>query len=105
MVQFGAPFDGHPLLDRRISPSWIAGSAAYAMGESRNWPVGFSRNLQEAKAFYAMIALATVIGMIVNFTSINPIQALYWSAVINGVIAVPVMVVMMLIASRADIMG
>lgn len=88
-----------------LSVPVLAGSAAYAMGESRNWPVGFSRKLQEAKAFYAMIALATLIGMIVNFTPINPIRALYWSAVLNGVIAVPVMVVMMLIASRADIMG
>jgi NRAMP (natural resistance-associated macrophage protein)-like metal ion transporter len=83
----------------------LAGSAAYAVGEARDWPVGFSRKVQEAKAFYATIALATLVGMIVNFTSINAIKALYGSAVLNGVVAVPVMIVMMLIASRVDIMG
>jgi Mn2+/Fe2+ NRAMP family transporter len=51
------------------------------------------------------VALATLIGMIINFTEINPIKALYWSAVINGVVAVPVMVVMMLITARREIMG
>jgi NRAMP (natural resistance-associated macrophage protein)-like metal ion transporter len=83
----------------------LAGSAAYAMGEARNWPVGFTRKMQEAKAFYATIAVATLIGMIINFTSINPIKALYWSAVLNGVVAVPVMFVMMKIVCRPDIMG
>ena len=61
--------------------------------------------MQEAKAFYATVALATVVGMIINFTAINPIKALYWSAVINGIVSVPVMVTMMLMASRPDIMG
>lgn len=88
-----------------LSVPVLAGSAAYAIGEARDWPVGFTRKVQEAKAFYATIALATCIGMIVNFTSINPIKALYWSAILNGVIAVPVMFVMMLIVSRTDIMG
>jgi len=79
--------------------------SAYAIGEARNWPVGFTRKMQEAKAFYATIAIATLIGMIINFTSINPIKALYWSAVLNGVVAVPVMFVMMKIVCRPDIMG
>ncbi|MDP9158341.1 MAG: divalent metal cation transporter [Pseudomonadota bacterium] len=83
----------------------LAGSAAYAIGEARNWPVGFTRKMQEAKAFYATIAVATLIGMVINFTSINPIKALYWSAVLNGVVAVPVMFVMMKIVCRPDIMG
>jgi Mn2+/Fe2+ NRAMP family transporter len=83
----------------------LAGSAAYAIGEARDWPVGFSRKIQEAKAFYATIAIATLVGMIINFTSLDAIKALYWSAVLNGVIAVPVMIVTMLIAARADIMG
>jgi Mn2+/Fe2+ NRAMP family transporter len=88
-----------------LSVPVLAGSAAYAIGEARDWPVGFTRKVQEAKAFYATIAIATLVGMIVNFTSVNPIKALYWSAVVNGVVAVPVMFVMMLIASRTDIMG
>jgi NRAMP (natural resistance-associated macrophage protein)-like metal ion transporter len=83
----------------------LAGSAAYAVGEARRWPIGFSRRPQEAKAFYGTVALATLIGMIINFTTLNPIKALYWSAVLNGIIAAPVMVTMMLMASRADIMG
>jgi len=83
----------------------LAGSAAYAIGEARKWPVGFSRRPQEAKAFYGTIALATLIGMAMSLTTINPIKALYWAAVLNGVIAVPVMVIMMLMASRSDIMG
>jgi Mn2+/Fe2+ NRAMP family transporter len=83
----------------------LAGSAAYAIGEARKWTVGFSRRPQEAKAFYGTIALATLVGMAMSLTEINPIKALYWAAVLNGVIAVPVMVIMMLMASRSDIMG
>lgn len=83
----------------------LAGSAAYALGEARKWPVGFSRKWQEAKAFYATIALATLVGMILNFTEIDPIKALYWSAVINGVTAVPVLITIMLMGRRKDILG
>ena len=69
------------------------------------WPIGFSHRPREAKAFYATIAVATLVGMGLTFTAIDAIKALYWSAVINGVVAVPVMVSMMLAASRADILG
>jgi Mn2+/Fe2+ NRAMP family transporter len=75
------------------------------VGEARDWPVGFTGKLLEAKAFYAGIAIATMVGMLINFTPLNPIKALYWSAVLNGVVAVPVMIVMMLMACRTDIMG
>jgi Mn2+/Fe2+ NRAMP family transporter len=88
-----------------LSVPVLAGSAAYAVGEARGWPVGFTRKLLEAKAFYAGIALATIVGMLMNFSSINAIKALYWSAVLNGVVAVPVMIVMMLMVCRVDIMG
>lgn len=60
---------------------------------------------REAKAFYATIAIATLVGMIINFSPLNPIKALYWSAVINGVVAVPVMIIMMFMSSREKIMG
>ncbi|HEY0522838.1 MAG TPA: divalent metal cation transporter [Stellaceae bacterium] len=83
----------------------LAGSAAYAIGEARHWPVGLARQPMEAKAFYATLAIATVIGIVVNFTGIDPIRALYWSAVINGVVAVPVMIVMMLMASDRRVVG
>ena len=83
----------------------LAGSAAYAVAETCNWPIGLGRTLPRAKGFYAILTIATLLGMALNFTAIDPIQALFWSAVINGVIAVPIMAVMMLMAVREDIMG
>ncbi|TPM95047.1 Nramp family divalent metal transporter [Mesorhizobium sp. B2-1-3A] len=83
----------------------LAGSAGYALGEARKWPIGLDRKPLEAKAFYATIAVATVVGACLNFTPVNPIKALFWSAVVNGVVAVPVMAVMMAMAGRQDIMG
>jgi Mn2+/Fe2+ NRAMP family transporter len=83
----------------------LAGSAAYALGEACKWPVGLARRPLAAKAFYATIALATMIGAAINFSPINPIKALFWSAVINGVVAVPVMATMMLMSANKKIMG
>ncbi len=83
----------------------LAGSAAYAVGEALGWPTGLARLPKEAKAFYGTIAFATLVGIAINFVHIDPIKALYWTAVINGVIAVPLMAVMMLIAMRRDVMG
>ena len=83
----------------------LAGSAAYAVGEGRRWPVGLARKPKEAAAFYAVLALSAAIGIVLNFTPIDPIQALYWSAVINGVLAVPVMVLLILVARHHEIMG
>jgi NRAMP (natural resistance-associated macrophage protein)-like metal ion transporter len=83
----------------------LAGSAAYAVGEAFGWHVGLARKLGRARAFYGVLAAAMVVGMALNFTPIDPIKALFWSAVINGVVAVPVMVMMMLMASRKTIMG
>lgn len=83
----------------------LAGSAAYAVTESFHWHNGLDLKALEAREFYAIISLATIGGMLLNFTPIDPIKALFWSALINGVIAVPIMVVMMLLASESDIMG
>jgi Mn2+/Fe2+ NRAMP family transporter len=83
----------------------LAGSAAYAVTESLKWPRGLDLKLMEAREFYAIVALATIGGVLLDFTPIDPIKALFWSAVINGVIAVPIMAVMMLMAVRATIMG
>ncbi len=83
----------------------LAGSAAYALGEARRWPVGLDCKPRRAKAFYGTIVAATAVGALMNFTPIDPIKALYWAAVINGVVAVPVMAVMMLMAQRKSIMG
>jgi NRAMP (natural resistance-associated macrophage protein)-like metal ion transporter len=83
----------------------LAGSSAYAIGEAMQWPSGLARQPKEAMAFYATLVLATLIGVLFNFLPIDPIRALYWSAVLNGVIAVPVMVIMMLMAARFKVMG
>jgi Mn2+/Fe2+ NRAMP family transporter len=83
----------------------LAGSAAYALGEAFKWRVGLGQLANRAPAFYLTIAIATAIGVGLNFVSIDPIKALFWSAVLNAVVAVPVMVVMMLMAARRDIMG
>jgi len=83
----------------------LAGSAAYAVAESFNWRIGLERKLVEARGFYMILTIATLLGVILNFTPIDPIAALFWSAVINGVIAVPIMAVMMLMAVRSDVMG
>ncbi len=83
----------------------LAGSAAYAMGEAFAWPVGLALKARRAKGFYGAITAAFVLGALLNFSPIDPIKALFWSAVINGVVAVPVMVVMMLLASRQSVMG
>jgi NRAMP (natural resistance-associated macrophage protein)-like metal ion transporter len=83
----------------------LAGATAYAVGEGRRWPVGLARKPKEATAFYAVLALSAGIGIALNFTPINPISALFWSAVINGVLAVPVMVLLMIMARRKDVMG
>jgi NRAMP (natural resistance-associated macrophage protein)-like metal ion transporter len=82
----------------------LAGSAAYAVGEALHWRVGLSQRPGRAKAFYATIAVATFIGAGLNFSPIDPIKALFWSAVINGVAAAPIMTMIMLLASRKAVM-
>ncbi|MBV8119903.1 MAG: divalent metal cation transporter [Alphaproteobacteria bacterium] len=83
----------------------LAGSAAYALAEGRGWPVGLAREPKEALAFYLSLVVAALLGIGLNFTPIDPIKALFWSAVINGVVAVPVMVILMLMTARPKIMG
>jgi NRAMP (natural resistance-associated macrophage protein)-like metal ion transporter len=83
----------------------LAGSAAYAVGEARGWPIGLGRQPRKAPAFYATIVMATVVGVVLNFTPLDPVKALFWSAVVNGVVAVPIMVMTVLMAVRRDVMG
>ncbi|MGE5432523.1 MAG: NRAMP family divalent metal transporter [Syntrophomonadaceae bacterium] len=83
----------------------LAGSAAYAIGELFKWPVGLEQKPLRAVNFYLVLSVATLIGLALNFTPINPIQALIWAATINGLIAAPVMIIMMLISSNRMIMG
>jgi NRAMP (natural resistance-associated macrophage protein)-like metal ion transporter len=83
----------------------LAGSTAYAIGEGRRWKVGLSRKPTEAIAFYTVLGCSGLCGIALNFTPIDPIQALYWSAVVNGVLAAPVMVMLMLLIRRPQVMG
>ena len=83
----------------------LAGSAAYAVAESFEWRSGLDMRLREARGFYTLIAVATLGGVILNFTHLDAMRALLWSAEINGIIAVPIMAVMMLLAARVDVMG
>ena len=83
----------------------LAGSAAYAVAETLEWRSGLALKPLEARGFYAIIVAAIVIGAGIDFAPIDPIKALFWSAVINGVVAVPIMAVMMLLASRPEAMG
>ncbi len=83
----------------------LAGSAAYAMAGAFHWKSSLELAPRAAKKFYGIIATATLLGVALCFTPLNPIQALYWSAVINGVISVPIMALMMGMAARPAIMG
>jgi NRAMP (natural resistance-associated macrophage protein)-like metal ion transporter len=83
----------------------LAGSAAYAVSGVFGWPASLEHKLFPAKRFYSVLAAATVIGLGLNFTPIDPIKALFWAAVINGLLAGPVMVVIMLMATDSTVMG
>jgi NRAMP (natural resistance-associated macrophage protein)-like metal ion transporter len=83
----------------------LAGSAAYGVGEMFEWRSGLGHKPREARAFYATIAVATMGGAALNFAGVDPMKALYWSAVVNGILAAPLMVVMLIIATNKRIMG
>ena len=83
----------------------LAGSAAYAVSELFGWRAGLSRGFGEARGFYSIIIAATGIGTAMSVLDIDPIKALVWSAVVNGVISVPIMVVLMLIGQSERLMG
>jgi NRAMP (natural resistance-associated macrophage protein)-like metal ion transporter len=83
----------------------LAGSAAYGVAEALGWPATLEAKAPDAVGFYGIIAAATIIGFGLGFTSIDPIKMLIWSAVLNGIVAVPIMVTMMLIISRRELMG
>ena len=83
----------------------LAGSAAYAIGESRGWKCGLEHKPWEAVGFYTIIGLATLLGVGIDWSPLNPIKALFYSAVINGFVAVPIMAAMMLVVARGRAMG
>ena len=83
----------------------LAGSAAYALSEAMGWQSGLERKATDARGFYGVIAVSVLAGLLIQYSPISPMKALFWSAVINGVVAVPLMVVIILIASRKSVMG
>jgi hypothetical protein len=83
----------------------LAGSAAYAIGEARRWPVGLAREPLQAKAFYGAIALATLLGAAANMLSLNAVKALIWSVVINGIVGVPVIALLMPMSANKLVRG
>jgi NRAMP (natural resistance-associated macrophage protein)-like metal ion transporter len=83
----------------------LAGSAAYVVAEAFGWPATLEAKAPDAVGFYGIIAAATIIGFGLGFTSIDPIKMLIWSAVLNGIVAVPIMAVMMVIVSKKSLMG
>jgi NRAMP (natural resistance-associated macrophage protein)-like metal ion transporter len=83
----------------------LTGSSAYAVAETFGWKYGLDKKLKQAKPFYAVIAISTFVGILIDFIGINPIKALFWTAVINGVIAPPLLVVIMVISNDKRIMG
>jgi len=83
----------------------LTASAAYAMAEAMGWKHGLDQKPRRARLFYAVITLSTLIGMLINFVGVNPITALLWTAVINGVVAPPILVVIMLIANNKAVLG
>jgi NRAMP (natural resistance-associated macrophage protein)-like metal ion transporter len=83
----------------------LAGSSAYAVGEVRGWKTGLELRLNQARGFYAVIAAGILIGVLVDLSPLDPIKTLFWSAVVNGVIVVPIMVALMIMASRPKQMG
>jgi len=83
----------------------LASSAAYAVAEAFGWTEGLEHRWREARKFYAIIAIATLAGTALDFTPVDPMKALYWSAVVNGVVAVPIMAAMMTLVARESVMG
>jgi Mn2+/Fe2+ NRAMP family transporter len=83
----------------------LAGSTAYAVAELRGWRSSLASRLRDARGFYAIIICATLFGIAIDWSSIDPVKALFWSAVLNGVVAVPLLVAMMLIVSNRAVMG
>jgi Mn2+/Fe2+ NRAMP family transporter len=83
----------------------LAGSGAYALAETMGWSSGLERKATDARAFYGIIAVSVLAGLAIQYLPISPMKALFWSAVINGIVAVPLMVVIILLVSKKSVMG
>ncbi|HEV2547828.1 MAG TPA: divalent metal cation transporter [Stellaceae bacterium] len=83
----------------------LAGSGSYALCEAMGWKWGLERRATDARGFYGVIAISVLAALVIQYSPINPMKALFWSAVINGVVAVPLMAVIIVLASRRSVMG
>jgi Mn2+/Fe2+ NRAMP family transporter len=83
----------------------LTGSSAYAVAETFGWKHGFDKRFSGAKGFYGLIAASTLLGTLVNFVGLNPVQALFWTAVINGFLAPPLLILIIMISKNSRIMG
>ena len=83
----------------------LSGASAYAVAETFGWKCSLDHKPHEAKQFYVVIVVSTLIGLMIDFVGINPMAALFWTAVINGVISPPLLVIIMLVSSNRKIMG
>lgn len=83
----------------------LAGSAAYALSEAMGWKWGLERKATDARGFYSVIAVSVLAGLLIQYSPISPMKALFWSAVINGIVAVPLMIVIIVLVSRVAVMG
>ena len=83
----------------------LAGSAGYALAEAMGWASGLERKATDARGFYGVIAVSVLAGLVIQYLPISPMKALFWSAIINGIVAVPLMVVIILLVSKKSVMG
>ncbi|MBV6749595.1 divalent metal cation transporter [Pseudomonas chlororaphis] len=83
----------------------LAGSGAYALSEALGWNEGLERKVRDARGFYSIIAISVLVALAIQYSPISPMKALFWSAVINGVVAVPLMVVIIMLVSKKSVMG
>jgi NRAMP (natural resistance-associated macrophage protein)-like metal ion transporter len=100
-VLFGAGILGVGLIGVPV----LAGSGAYALCEAMGWNWGLGRKATDARGFYGVIAVSVFAGLLIQYSPISPMKALFWSAVINGVVAVPLMIVILLLVAKKSIMG
>jgi len=83
----------------------LTGSGAYGLAEALGWKYGLDQKPNRAKPFYAVIVVSTLVGMLINFAGINPITALFWTAVLNGLLTPPLLILIMLVANNEKVMG
>jgi Mn2+/Fe2+ NRAMP family transporter len=83
----------------------LAGSGAYALSEAMGWHEGLERKVRDARGFYGIIAISVLAALAIQYSPISPMKALFWSAVINGIVAVPLMIVIIILVSKKSVMG